>query len=89
MKIARYRDANGEGWGAVDVAAGSVRPLVGTAVEAEMRERGSGRFLQPGDEIEFEFEFEGIGVLRSRVGPRRPTHVGYPSESFDAIAARG
>jgi 2-keto-4-pentenoate hydratase/2-oxohepta-3-ene-1,7-dioic acid hydratase in catechol pathway len=58
----------------------------GTAVEDEMREPGTGRFLQPGDQLEF--EIEGIGVLRSRVGAKSPNHVGYPTTVADARALR-
>ena len=59
----------------------------GTAVEDEMRNPGAGRFLEPGDEIEF--EIEGIGTMRNTVGPRSATHVGYPTSVADAVAARG
>jgi 2-keto-4-pentenoate hydratase/2-oxohepta-3-ene-1,7-dioic acid hydratase in catechol pathway len=58
----------------------------GTAVENEMREPGTGRFLQPGDEIEF--AIEGIGVLRNTVGKKSPNHVGYPTTVADARASR-
>jgi 2-keto-4-pentenoate hydratase/2-oxohepta-3-ene-1,7-dioic acid hydratase in catechol pathway len=57
----------------------------GTAVEDEMRSPGSGRFLQPGDALEF--EIENIGVLRSTVGPKSPNHVGYPTSVADYAAA--
>jgi 2-keto-4-pentenoate hydratase/2-oxohepta-3-ene-1,7-dioic acid hydratase in catechol pathway len=58
----------------------------GTAVEDEMRSPGTGRFLQPGDELEF--EIEEIGILRSKVGPKSPNHVGYPTSIADFVAAR-
>jgi len=57
----------------------------GTAVEGEMRNPGSGRFLQPGDALEF--EIEGIGTLRSSVGPKSPNHVGYPTGIAESMAA--
>lgn len=56
----------------------------GTAVESEIREPGTGHFLEPGDEIEF--EIEGIGILRSRVGPKSPNHVGFPTSITDGLA---
>jgi fumarylacetoacetate (FAA) hydrolase len=42
----------------------------GTVGTGCILELGDGRWLQPGDVVEL--EVEGIGVLRNRVGPRRP-----------------
>lgn len=58
----------------------------GVAFEAELLEPGTGRFLNPGDETEF--EIEGIGVLRNRVGPKGPDHEGFPWAQMPVLAAR-
>jgi 2-keto-4-pentenoate hydratase/2-oxohepta-3-ene-1,7-dioic acid hydratase in catechol pathway len=57
----------------------------GVAFEAEMRQPGTGRFLNPGDELEF--EIAGIGVLRNRVGPKGPNHEGFPWSQLPVMAA--
>jgi 2-keto-4-pentenoate hydratase/2-oxohepta-3-ene-1,7-dioic acid hydratase in catechol pathway len=56
----------------------------GVALEDEMRQPGTGGFLNPGDELEF--EITGIGVLRSRVGPKGPNHEGFPWFQIPAMA---
>jgi 2-keto-4-pentenoate hydratase/2-oxohepta-3-ene-1,7-dioic acid hydratase in catechol pathway len=57
----------------------------GVAFEAEMRQPGTGRFMNPGDELEF--EIERIGVLRNRVGPKSPHHEGFPWSQIPVLAA--
>jgi fumarylacetoacetate (FAA) hydrolase len=42
----------------------------GTVGSGCILEHGDDRWLQPGDIVEL--EIEGIGVLRNRIGPRRP-----------------
>lgn len=56
----------------------------GVALEDEMRQPGTGRFLNPGDELEF--EITGIGALRSRVGAKAAHHEGFPWFQIPALA---